>query len=183
MNNINVIHLDHRQDRLELLAAELKTQNLKACIWPGIPDSKDPKRGISQAHKRIVVWAKEQQLPSVMIAEDDIKFTAPGAFDHFMKNQPADFDLYLGGIYYGKIKEDNSVDDFAGIMLYTIHERFYDTFISVDEQEHIDRGLAGMGRFVVCNPIVALQHNGYSDNRGCYMDYNIYLSDRQLFTF
>jgi hypothetical protein len=39
-----------------------------------------------------------------------------------------------------------------------------------------------MGRFVVCNPFVALQQNGYSDNRGCYMDYSIYLRDRPLFT-
>lgn len=181
--SMNIIHLSHRADRLALLTSELAVQDLKACIWPGILDPEDPKKGISRAHKQVVAWAKKQQLSSIIIAEDDIRFTAPGAFDHFIKTMPADFDLYLGGIYYGKIKPDNTVEDFAGTMLYIIHERFYDTFLSVDEREHIDRGLAGKGRFVVCNPFAALQHNGYSDNKGCYMNYDIYLEDRQLFRF
>ena len=115
--NLNIIHLPYRADRLELLTSELAAQDLKACIWPGILSPEDPKKGISRAHKQIVSWAMQQQLSSVMIAEDDIRFTAPGAFDHFIKARPADFDLYLGGIYYGKIREDNTVEDFAGTML------------------------------------------------------------------
>lgn len=181
MMYLNIIQLLHREDRLALLTSELAGQDLKACIWPGILDPEDPKKGISRAHKQVVAWAKQQQLSSIIIAEDDIRFTAPGAFDNFIKKRPADFDLYLGGIYYGKIKLDNTVEDFAGTMLYIIHERFYDTFLSVDEREHIDRVLAGKGRFVVCNPFVALQHDGYSDNKGCYMTYDSYLDDRQLF--
>jgi hypothetical protein len=182
MNNyLNIIHLPHREDRFELLTGELVSQDLFACIWPGILNPEDPKKGISKAHKQVVAWAKQQQFPTVIIAEDDIRFTAPGAFDHFIKNRPADFDLYLGGIYYGKIKPDNTVEDFAGTMLYIIHERFYDTFLSIDENVHIDRGLVGKGRFVVCNPFAAIQHNGYSDNKGCYMNYDSYLDDKQLF--
>jgi hypothetical protein len=37
-----------------------------------------------------------------MIAEDDVKFTAKGAFDYFKKNESDDYELYHGGIYYGK---------------------------------------------------------------------------------
>lgn len=73
--------------------------------------------------------------------------------------------MYLGGIYYGRIKDDNSVSDFAGTMLYKIHQKFYDTFLSINEEIDIDRALAGKGRFIVCNPFVAIQHEGFSDNK------------------
>ncbi|MBK7965540.1 MAG: hypothetical protein IPK10_09755 [Bacteroidetes bacterium] len=97
-------------------------------FWEGIVDPENPARSISRAHKQIVLWAKQEKLKSVMIAEDDVKFIARGAFDYFIKNEPEDYDLYLGGIYYGKISEDNTVSDFAGAMLYMIHEKFTKPF-------------------------------------------------------
>jgi hypothetical protein len=87
-------------------------------------DTENPKRGIAKAHKQIIQWASNQNLPSILIAEDDIKFTAKRAFEYFIKNEPPDFDLYLGGITYGKINTDNSVTDFAGTHLYKINKKF-----------------------------------------------------------
>jgi hypothetical protein len=178
---INIIHLPQREDRLLLVKDQLTQQNLQGCFWPGIPDIDNPKKGIAQAHKQVIKHAKQGNLHSVTIAEDDIKFTAPGAFDYFLEHEPAAFDLYLGGIYHGEIKPDNIVKDFAGLMLYTIHYRFYETFLSLPEENDIDRELAGRGKFVVCNPFVAIQHNGYSDNKKKYMDYDCCLQNRKLF--
>lgn len=181
MPKLNIIHLEHRKDRLHLLKKELKQEKITDYrLWNGIPD-KNPKKGIAKAHKQIIGWAKAEQLPSVLIAEDDIKFTATGAFEYFIKNEPEVYDLYLGGIIYGKLNHDNSVNDFSGTHLYKIHQGFYDTFLSLPEEKDIDRSLANMGTFIVCNPIAAIQHNGHSDNQKKYQDYTFYLQNRELF--
>jgi len=179
---LNIIHLSGREDRLELINNQLITQEIVDYkFWEGIVDPENPARGIAKAHKQIVLWAKQQKLTSVMIAEDDVKFTAKGAFDYFKKNEPDDYDLYLGGIYYGKIKEDNSVSDFGGAMLYMIRENFYDTFLSVNEERDIDRSLSNKGKFIVCNPFTAIQHEGFSDNKKAYVNYEMCLKGRKLF--
>lgn len=107
-----------------------------------------------------------------MIAEDDIKFTARGAFDYFIKNEPQEYDLYLGGIIYGNINSDNTVCDFAGTHFYKIKQKFYDTFLSIPEGKDIDRLLANKGKFIVCNPFVAIQNNGFSDNQKRHQNYD-----------
>jgi hypothetical protein len=179
---LHIIHLKERKDRAQLLNIELIKQNItNYTIWEGIPDKESPKRGIAKAHKQIIEWACNQNLPSVLIAEDDIKFTAKKAFEFFIKNEPEDFDLYLGGITYGSINPDNSVNDFAGTHLYKINQNFYSTFLSLSEKEDIDRSLANKGKFIVCNPFVAIQQNGFSDNQKRYQNYDLYLQNRQLF--
>ena len=115
---LNIIHLPHRTDRLKLLNQELIEQNiLDYKIWDGIIDKSIPQKGISQAHKQIVKYAQEEKLSEILIAEDDLYFTAKGAFDYFLKNKPSDFDIYLGGIHEGKVKQDNTVADFSGTTL------------------------------------------------------------------
>lgn len=179
---LNIIHLEHRKDRLELLQKELAEQGIyQYKIWDGIWDRKQPCKGISKSHKQIVKFACDNKLPSIMIAEDDLKFTATGAFQYFLQNEPPDYDLYLGGIYYGNIKKDNTVDDFAGLTLYRIHQRFYNTFLSIPEETDLDRSLHLKGKFVVCDPFVVFQQNGFSDNKGAHCNYEIYLRDRKLF--
>lgn len=179
---INIIHLKQRTDRLQLLKKQLLEQRIENYkLWDGVTDEKNPKQGIAKAHKQIVEWARNQNLPSVLIAEDDIKFTARGAFDYFIKNEPKEYDLYLGGIIYGTINSDNSVSDFSGTHLYKIKQNFYDIFLSMPEEKDIDRALANMGKFIVCNPFTAIQHNGFSDNQKRYQNYDNYLQNRQLF--
>src|SRR5262245_60079986 len=109
---VNIIHLPHRTDRMESLLAQLSCQGITDyTIWNGIIDNNLAAKGISQAHKQIVRHAKENRLPEVLIAEDDLKFTAKGAFRFFLENKPQDFDLYLSSIYWGDLKKDNTVDD------------------------------------------------------------------------
>lgn len=179
---LHIIHLPERQDRLVLLKAELEQQNIQNFrIWEGVRNIENPKKGISIAHKKIVQFARETQLPAVLIGEDDLKFTATGAFDFFLRNIPQNYDIYLAGIIYGKLKPDNSVDDFSGTMLYVLHQRFYDIFLSIPEDQHLDRALALKGKYIVCNPMAAIQHNGYSDNSKRYYNYEPYVRNRRLY--
>lgn len=178
---LHIINLSHRKDRILLLNNQLLKQNLIGCIWPGISDLENAKRGISKAHKQIVRYAKRQNLPSITIAEDDIKFTDLGGFDYFMQTEPIDYDLYLGGIYFGILNADNSVEDFAGLTLYKIKQKFYDTLLSINEDKDLDRELSKKGKFLVCNPFVAVQHNGFSDNVKEYVNYDKHLIGKKLF--
>lgn len=176
---LHVIHLEHRTDRLVELKSQLAGQKIdEYTVWSGIPDPEKPSRGI--AHQRIVNWAVS--LDKIMIAEDDMVFTAANAFNHFLPCEPEHYDLYLGGISYGKIKMDNSVEAFAGTHLYIIKQPFYKTFLSVSGDIDIDRDLSGKGKFQVCNPMVAIQSDGYSDNKKEYRENSIYFKNKNLWT-
>jgi len=178
---IHCIHDKKRADRFDLLQKEITTQGLTVRYWPAI---KDPLNrsfvGISQAHKQIVRWAATEGLPEVCIMEDDCYFFAPGAWDYYLSQKPEDFDLYLGGVFHG-LNEDNTATDYCGNTLYIVHSRFYATFLDTNELNHLDRALAGKGRYVVCDPMVVSQHGGFSDNKLRHDSYERYLVGKRLF--
>jgi len=179
---LHIIHLPERIDRLELLQKELEQESITDYkIWNGIVDPSKTARGISRSHKQIVRFALENGLTEVLIGEDDLHFTAPGAFAYFMSQKPTDYDIYLGGPSHGKLDAANKVNDFAGLLLYVIHHRFYETFLSIPENQHIDRGLRYKGEFIVCNPWPVIEHSGYSDNLKEYCDSSIFYGHRKLF--
>lgn len=165
MNMLHILHLRHREDRMITLKQELITQGIKDYkIVFGFTD-RSAKTNISRGHKSIVRMAKEQELPFVIIAEDDVKFTQHTSYRRFIETMPMDCDMYLASVYTGAIKEDNSVEMFCGMTLYAVFEKFFDTFLSLDENMHIDRALEGKGRYIVANPFLATQYPGYSDQR------------------
>ena len=180
---LNIIHLPHRTDRLKRLKVELERQYISNYqLWDGIIDKELPCRGISQAHKRIVRNAKEKGLPYVLIGEDDMRFTDLGAFEFYIRKMPMQFDLYLGGIYHGILNEHNLVRDFTGLTLYMIHQRFYDQFLNVREDQHIDIVMRELnGTYIVCNPFVVSQYEGFSDNQCEEVNYNHILMQREFY--
>lgn len=179
---INVINLPHRTDRLEHFKKQADEQNFEYKAWEGITHN-IPATGISKAFKQIVRWAKENNQPKVTIAEDDILFCGEGAWDYYLQNEPSEYDLYLASVYAGDL-ENNIVTWFTGITLVTIHERFYDKFLSTDERNHIDMQMKlHNGIYKVCYPFAAIQMDGYSDNVCRVTNYNKkYLADKKLFT-
>lgn len=173
---LNIITLPERK----LLAKEeMNRVGVDAAYWPAITGPSTIK-AISQSHKMIVLWAKEQGLKEIAIAEDDIIFTSLRGWKYFLEHKPTDFDLYIGGHYSGPHLEDNTVHHFTGLTLYMIHERFYDTLLYADERRNIDTQLCGLGKFVVCNPEVAKQRNGYSFHRKKVVNDDHYLAGRKF---
>ena len=178
---LNIIHLSHRIDRYNNVLDELESQGITDfAFWEGFLDREKPSRGIAKAHQQIVAWAAKQCLNEILIAEDDIKFTSKNAFRYFLMNEPKEYDLYLGGISYGRVKEDSTVDDFAGTHLYKIRRCFFETFLSLSGQKDIDRDLAGKGKYVVSIPMVAIQSDGFSDNVNEYRNNKFYFEKRDL---
>lgn len=154
------------KERYEKLMIQLAEQGITEYeIFPAVFIHKMPTHYcINKAHKAIIQTAKERGLKECLVFEDDILFTGKGAFDYYIKNKPGDYDIYLGGYYLGVPANDNTIIEFTAMHCYMVHERFYDTFLSVADDEHIDGALSGKGRYVVCDPIVAVQKNGYSYN-------------------
>ena|SRR6185369_12757531 len=169
-------------DRLAIFYYEASSQGMPFVIHTAVMDDQMPIRGTNRSHRMIVQLARDSGWPEVWIGEDDMKFFDRGAFDHFYSNKPKDFDLYLSGIFHGDIEEDGTVKDFSGMTLYCVHRRFYEKFLQVNPHDNIDRALAGLGKYVVCDPIVTTQYGGFSDNKKTFVrDYEKYLEGRRIF--
>lgn len=179
---IHCIHDPVRTDRMKLLENEITVQGLNVQFWPAIKDPVMGFRGISRAHKQIIRYAMLCDFDEVRIMEDDCYFFAAGAFDYYMAQKPADFDLYLGNVFSG-LMPDGTAPDFCGLSLYTCHSRFYRTFLSMPEDNHLDRALSlkARGRYVVCDPMVCSQQDGWSDNKKAFGSYGHYLKNYRLF--
>lgn len=179
---VHCIHDPSRKDRMYLLEKEIAEQGLNVRFWPAIYDPVMPFRGVSWAHKQIVRWAALSSEPEAIIMEDDCSFFAPGAFRYYLEQKPADYDLYLGNVFFGWQPGTNRINDFCGLTLYHVHSRFYNRFLYVNEMNHIDREMGKLDAVkIVCDPMVCSQHDGYSDNKKTFGRYEIYLKGCRLF--
>lgn len=179
---LNIIHLKndplypHREEREKSFLKEIEEQNIKEYkVWDAIFYEDNPIKAISQSHKMIVRHAKENKLPRVIIAEDDIHFTKSGAWEFFLNSIPSDCDMFLGHIYHGKFDEFGKINgSFSSMGLYCVNEKFYDYFLSVTERKHIDLIMNRAMRYDirVCLPMVCRQADGWSDNSKCHLEHS-----------
>ena len=178
---LNII-TGHRPERMPLLRDEMERQGIvNYTFWDSVylPSIK---ASINAAHRQIVEYAKVAEFPDVLIAEDDFVGTHDDSFKYFLSKRPKDYDLYHSMIYLGDIDENNKVKKFTGMTMYLVSEKYYDKFLSVDPNEHIDHALSTIGGdFHVCNPFAFVQRNGFSANTGKNEVYDGLLADRQLF--
>lgn len=137
-------------------------------FWPGVEGEHIyPYVNVMRAHKNVVRFAKDNDLEKVIVGEDDIRFSAKGAWEYYLSSMPDDFDVYLGMIYCGNIPDNRVTTNFAGLQLYTVHKRHYDFFLDAPETMHLDMYLgewAYKHDYFVCDPFVCYGEPGYSDN-------------------
>lgn len=189
--HLHILHLEKRQDRLLNLMKEFSEQGITDySIMEGIIDLAAVFRGINHAHKLVVRLAREQKMENVIIGEDDLKFTAPGAWNYFLEQLELnkDADIFLSMIYEGKINEQNRVVkdglSFSGLTLYSVQAKFYDSFLGMKELSHLDKELGSFADkydFRVCYPFTTKQMDGYSDQKKKDCKYDHYLKGRKLF--
>lgn len=173
---LNIIHLVERLDRKNHLLNQLIKYKIPYKIWHGMV-SPIAVTGISRSHRQIVDFAKNTGMPTVTIGEDDIRFTSPKSWKYYLDNMPEEFDIYLGTVSGGEVDEEKKeVMGWSGLILYTVHERFYNAFLAAEDGQNIDRWLSGKGLetierilgrkpvYKVCYPIVATCVSGVSDN-------------------
>lgn len=183
---INVLHTSKRQDRYDELQAEFKKHNIsKVLYWEGEIFKHTPKKGICRGHKRIVQFAKDQELPYIIIAENDIRLFGKGAWQYFIDNIPHDYDTYSGLVYVGDIQNNRITSQASGMTsLYIVHERFYDLFLSIPDDVHIDREISkycDQYKLMVSPMFVVEQSGSFSDNVKKKCDYSPLLKGRSIF--
>lgn len=186
---LNILHLPHRTDRLELLMQQLTAQGIKEyTLWAGKlgQSTRDRRVNIVAGHKQIVQDAKDRNLPYVIIAEDDITFFGAGAWDYYLANMPKSFDLYLGMIYSKAdiIKDNRLIGEASGFTLYTVHERFYDRFLAAPPDKHIDRSITSLAlnyEFYLPEYFVCEQNSTQSNNTEGKPNLPMFLEGRKLF--
>lgn len=185
-DTLNIIHLTKREDRLKLLLAQLENQNITNYkLWEGEEVKSSRRTGICRSHKKIVQYAKDNNLKRVIIAEDDISFFGKGAWKYFLKSIPKPYDIFFSMVYVGLVDADCRLKSVAsGMTMYVVHQNFYDIFLSTPDNEHIDRYITKLHEqyeFYVCPYFVCEQNGTFSDNSLRSCDYRPYLKDRKLF--
>ena len=177
---LNIIYDARRVEKYEPLIKELEGQGITdfeifpCLMFPEVVHS------INASHKMIVQDAKDKGLPEVFIAEDDLMFTAPGAWKYFLEKKPApeNYDLYLASTYI--IEEP--LKNICGFHLYSVSEKFYDPFLSVPDDQHIDTVFNDVkGDYHFCYPFPALQRPGFSANNMMVVNYNSMIDEKHLF--
>lgn len=190
---LNIIHLPsddfnfpHRSIREQSFLKQIEEQNITDYkVWDGIYEKHDPKKGICMSHKRIISDAKANNLPYCLIMEDDCVFSAPGAFDYFLSHVPQEYDLFMGLIYHGEIKESRVMNGFSGgITFYLVNEKFYDIILDMPDSAHLDREMGEIcfkQKYFVCDPFVCFQMASFSENMRKKMDYSNYHSQMSFY--
>lgn len=178
MDLVNVISDDRQFDRLPPLLEELKKYQIEHKIWDACIDKKTVLESITESFRRIIQEAKDNGLKRVIIAEDDLMFPSDGSWEYFLKNEPVQYHVYIGGSYI----IDNrgvyepplvKVESWVGNHLIMVHESYYDTWLSSKPNGHIDTEQSGKGDFYVCFPYAALQRPSMSaNNKGQIVNYN-----------
>lgn len=161
----------NREERIISIVRQSKLMQFATRFWEGDTfrgNFIDARIGVGRSFKKIVRWAKENNLKRVTIGEDDLLFSHPDAWKYYIDNIPKDYDIYYGGIYDGRISEGRIVSGYAGHTLITVNERAFDFFLSAEESIHIDRWCGkhcAEKKLFVCQPFVVSQiPTSYSDN-------------------
>lgn len=175
-----ILYDDRRIEKYPLLMNELAQQGITDYeLVPAIIDMRSVVESINAGHKGIVRMAKETRMPYVCIAEDDLMFTSPNSWEYFLNTMPKEFDLHLWGTYIMPLS-NNCV---CGFQLYIVSEKFYDKFLSVPDDAHIDTAMDDLkGDYHFCYPFPALQRSGFSaNNPGQPVNYNNLLKEEDIY--
>ena len=201
LENIFYINLEKRSDRKDHVEKELKKIGWNNYTIFNAIKNKNGKLGCSLSHLKIIQDAKKNNLPYVVIIEDDIKFTNPELFQKMLKiflDEKIDYDVYLiAGNLRGRsyrIRESIlKVEKSFTTTGYIVNSHYYDKMI-----ENISEGIKNLikepnnGYFAIDTYLMKLQEKDnwyisyprtvtqnpdYSDIENKNVNYNNYMLD------
>lgn len=174
----------NREERALSIVKQSKQYGFPVRFWEGVIEQHGH-TGISKAFKKIIKNAMDAGLPRVLIAEDDMIFTSPGAYNYFIDKIPEDYDIYLGGVYSAQYSDDGRIiNGYSGNTLMMINERFYDFILSDEKNDHLDRWLGNFAyrfKYFVCLPFVVRQMEGWSENHRKETRHESYLQKMKFY--
>ena len=139
IEHVYYINLDSRPDRKTHVESQLDSIGIKQCTRFSACMMANGAIGCSTSHLKILEMARDQQLPHVLIVEDDIEFTKPDVFvkqmNHFLShNDPTTYDvLLLAGNNMPPYKKHGEssvqVSHCQTTTSYLVQSHYYDTLI------------------------------------------------------
>lgn len=175
-----IINLKHRTDRRDHMINEMSKLPITYEFIEGIVDDT---KTCFQSQKKCIQLAKENNLPYVLILEDDAIFTEDVVYileKTFNAIQTMKWDmLFLGANLQSPAERiSSSILKLTGAYAahaYVVHEQFYDTIINLPHTCEMDvhyHNLMSMHNIYMCDPMIAYQLPSYSDLQDGYRDYN-----------
>lgn len=185
--NSYIINLKYRKDRYNHIMEEVKKlpfvvpHVIEAC------ESEVRWEACFNSHKKCIGQAKDSNLDSILILEDDAVFTN----DSFKTLKKAleeikylDWDmLFLGANLQSEAtnvsKHLIKITGAFAAHAYIVNKKMYDTILNFQYNKEIDvcyDKLMKTHNIFMCNPIIAYQLPSYSDIEKGYRDYNSAIS-------
>lgn len=175
-----IINLKHRTDRRDHMINEITKLPVTHEFVDGIVDET---KTCFQSQKKCIQLAKENQLPYVLVLEDDAVFTDDVTYileKSFSEIQTMQWDMFFLGanLQAPANRVSDSVLKLNGAYAahaYMVHERFYDTIINLPHICEMDvhyHNLMPDNNIYMCDPMIAYQLPSHSDLQDGYRDYN-----------
>ena len=171
-DRVVVINLNRRDDRLKQITQDLNSLGIKFERFAAI-DNGDPIDSCKQSHLAVISQAREDNLGSILILEDDALFSR-SFLDDFQKaysELPNDWDMfYLGGSALIKLPFSRYLvrsKRTLSLQAYAVSSKAYDILLR-DYPGHIDVGYSLLHdelQVFLARPSIVKQHPGYSDIR------------------
>ncbi len=176
------INLKHREDRKEHILSEIrKLPFVDLEIVEGIVDET---KTCFQSQRKCIELARNQNLPYVLILEDDAVFTDNAAemiekcFNDIKEFRTWNM-LFLGAnvqVECHKVSENLIwLNGAYAAHAYIVNSNFYDTILDLPHDREMDvhyYNLMKTNFIYLCNPMVAYQLPSYSDLQDGYRNYN-----------
>ena len=156
-------------------------------LMPAVKNHEQSHLNIAEAHKNCIKRAINNNLDRVIIMEDDVMFVVPGAYKRFLElseTLPRNWDIFSSGSYDYQKAETYSdtivrVTSLSGLHCYMVNKRYYNRFLETSTKSHLDKLLRGS--LYMASPMLALQHDTYSDNVKRVTTYNkTHLKDKNV---
>ncbi len=175
-----IINLKHRTDRYEHMVNEMKKLPISYEFVEGIIDDT---KTCFQSQKKCIQLAKENNLPYVLVLEDDAVFTdnvIEILQNTFLEIQTLQWDMFFLGANLQTFASriSSSILKLNGAYAahaYMVHERFYDTILNLPHVCEMDvhyHDLMSTHNIYMCDPMIAYQLPSHSDLQDGYRDYN-----------
>jgi len=183
-----IINLEHRTDRYDHMVNEMKKLSIPYEFVKGIIDET---KTCFQSQKKCIQLAKDNNLPYVLVLEDDALFT-DNAIEilekTFSEIQTLQWDMFFLGanLQEPAIRISDSVLKLNGAYAahaYMVHERFYDTILNLPHICEMDvhyHNLMSKHNIYMCDPMIAYQLPSHSDLQDGFRDYNGSITENYL---
>jgi len=198
-NDVYVINLDNRPDRLQNIVNYFSDYLTLYRISAIKHD--DGAKGCALSHISIIKMAKEKNLPTVLILEDDCmpteSFYLWPQIKQWLDNNKDKWDLYVGGNSYYAWNDNNTIKPLCkldSIKLYRTkaqsshfyywNSTAYDSYLEL-ENELDNGGIADLWannqnfKIISSVPFIAVQSKDYSNIENRNIDYSNYFNSSE----